>query len=570
MKTYKQRTDSILNKVEKIKQKRRKTVWISVVSSLCAVLVLANVTLLLPQTLTKFGAANGGNMMEAVPDSSTHVTSENHWATEEIDPSYERLVAQIKSVLYDQPNSDEQVESSDYAEAPGAPEDGDMSMENTSQKPTLNQEQAIVEGDIFERTDTHIFYVKKAKNIRQSHQILVYSVEGADSKKVGSHFVKRDVYLGEEYSFIGAPRLYLSEDNNTLIMVAPCEVSGEYTQYYTAIISLDVSNPTAIFEKNRTYLSGSYNASCAENGTLFISSRFSVAQEPDFSEESSFLPQYGGLRNKQSVQASDILYPETTPKYAVYTTLCVIDIETLKEQGFVAMFSMYTSMAVVKENVIFYELTSGCWEEETSKQTLTRIHCFLYKNRLEYKGYVDVLGSLNNATDVKESFGILYVTTKNKNHPKTENQYKIRLLDLEITMKQEWLERSQTAGLLEFYNGTWLKIGGDWRYGLELEVFSQTETGLESVAIYELECGFSKDSKTYFIDEERGLFGLSVTMWTGDNGIQDSYLLLHFDGSVWKKLQVKTPCDGIDDTRAVLIEEYLYIFSGETFYVISV
>ncbi len=570
MKTYKQRTDSILNKVEKIKKKRRKTVWVSVVSSLCAVLVLANVTLLLPQTLTKFdNATNGDNMMEAVPDSSTHVTSENQWATEEVDPSYGRIVAQIKGVLKNNNGSDNaQGEEPTWSETPGALEDeefqGDASV---SQKPTATLN-SVVEGNLIQRTNTHIFYINKAKNVRQSHQILVYSIAGESSERVSSYTLKKDVYLGEEYVFIGMPRLHLSTDGNTLTVVAPCKTSGEITQYYVAIISIDVSDPTAPLEKNKTYLSGTYQSSYTVDGTLFVSSRFSVSDDPDFGEESTFLPQYGVLKNRQSVQADDILYPEEQPKHAIYTTLCKIDEKTLQEQGFIAMFSTYTNVMVSRKNIFMYDLVSGTWGEESSQQTLTRIHVITRENGIGYKGFVEVLGVLKDTDYVEEKDGILYIDTKNSRTNK-ENKYEIRLSDLKLLTKQEGLDAEKNADLIEFYNGTWLDIGGDYRYGLRLETYEQTETGLQSVAAYELECGFSEDNKSYFIDKERGLFGFSAHM-SGDNGIQISYLLLQFDGSDWRVLQTKTPCDSERDTRAVLVDGYLYIFSCSTFYVISV
>ncbi len=573
MKTYKQRTDSILNKVEKIKKKRRKTVWVSVVSSLCAVLILANVTPLLPQMFVKHDNAMGGNMMEALPESSTHVTSDMEEAPENFDPSYKRIISQIKGVLKNEINSDE-AESPSSSAVPGAPQapnGGEAPEEdaNVSQKPMEKPENSIVEGNLLRQTNTHIFYINKAENIRQSHQILVYSIAGEGSEKACSYTLKKDVYLGAEYVFIGRPTLYLSKDNTTLTVVAPCKTIGEIAQYYVAIISVDVSNPTAPLETNRTYLSGSYQSSFMVDGALFVSSRFSVSENPDFMIESTFLPQYGGLNNRQSVQASDILYPEERPKYAIYTTLCKIDEKTLQQQGFIAMFSMYTNLILSNENIFLYDLISGTWGEENSRQTLTRIHAITHENRLEYKGFVEVLGVLKNTDYVEEKEGILYVVTKNSRTNK-ENRYEIRLSDLEFIAKQEGLDVIKDEGLIEFYNGTWLNVSGDYRYGLRLETYEQTETGLQSVAVFELDCGFSEDSDTYFIDKERGLFGLSVIMWTGDNGIQNSYLLLQFDGNDWRILQTKTPCDSLEDARAVLIEGYLYIFSQETFYVISV
>ena len=575
MKTYKQRTDSILTKVEKIKKKRRKTVWVSVVSSLCAVLILANVAIFLPQTFVKFdNNGMGGNMMEAMPESSTmHVTSDMEWTEEPFDPSYERIVSQIKGVLANNSNSkDEQAPSYSAGQGnPQAPEEGGTSMEdaNVSQKPTAMIENSVVGGNLFQRTDAHIFYINKAKNVRQSHQILVYSIAGESSEKVSSYTLKKDVYLGEEYVFIGRPTLYLSTDGNTLTVVAPCKTSGEITQYYTAIISVDVSDPTTLLETNRTYLSGSYQSSRMVDGALFISTRFSVSENPDFMVESTFLPQYGGLKNRQSVQANDILYPEEQSQHAIYTTLCKIDQKTLQEQGFIAMFSMYTNVVVSHENIFMYDLISGTWGEESSKQTLTRIHVIERENRLEYNGFVEVLGVLKNTDYVEEKAGILYVVTKNSRTNK-ENNYEIRLSDLELLAQQEGLDAAKNADLIEFYNGTWLDIGGDYRYSLKLETYEQTETGLQSVAVYELECSFSEDSDSYFIDKERGLFGLSARMWSRDNGLQISYLLLQFDGSNWRVLQTKTPCDSESDTRAVLVEGYLYIFSCSTFYVISV
>lgn len=113
-----------------------------------------------------------------------------------------------------------------------------------------------------------------------------------------------------------------------------------------------------------------------------------------------------------------------------------------------------------------------------------------------------------------------------------------------------------SVALRKFYGDTLLGIGYgervDWSNSLKIELYKETENSVESVATFSYidegyeyngqyyqyaNLGFSKEYKSYFIDAERGLIGLGLTVdasYYTDNGrigaLINRYILLQYDG----------------------------------------
>ena len=118
---------------------------------------------------------------------------------------------------------------------------------------------------------------------------------------------------------------------------------------------------------------------------------------------------------------------------------------------------------------------------------------------------------------------------------------------------------------MDFGEGYLVGIGFGKGGCLKIEVYEEGKTGVDSVAVYEKECDFSQDYKSYLIDREKNLVGLATYSFDG----KLEYVLLHFDGYGWTEL-VKVPVDWtLRDIRGVLIDGWLYVFD-DAFHVVQV
>lgn len=119
--------------------------------------------------------------------------------------------------------------------------------------------------------------------------------------------------------------------------------------------------------------------------------------------------------------------------------------------------------------------------------------------------------------------------------------------------------------LTPFTDDTMVGIGyGDWRDVLKIELYRENETAVDSVAKVEIEnVAFSNQFKSYFLDKENGLIGITVENYNYDYEDRTTFLLYRFDGYNLVKLSETTlnERDGYTDERAVLIDGTLYLFA---------
>ncbi len=605
MKTYKQRTEDILAAFQKKHAARKKhTVAALTAMGTCAA-VLA-VTLLL------------------WPYSKTPPSVDQHK-----DAPYYSVIQALNEAMYTPPQYDNALDeflgdlgniadgltgnasgAAPEMNAPGAsPDANDRYTEVTD-----NQVQGVIEGDLFKRSDTHVFYLR-------NDSLQVYTIDRENSRQVGSY----DVGKTTEWA-PGAAEMYLSGDCKTLTLVQSGSIKNENDSYSAMIkvLQLDVSDPTNIRQKEHSYITGSYLSSRMVDDKLLVISQFYVnSKNVDFKEESTFLPQMGKPGAMVSIAPEDIHIPQKVNR-ARYTVVCQLgkDLQNLGSAAFLG----YSQELYVSKDHVFATCTYTEKQEAdgyVSSKAMTTITALRYSGeKLECVGSVDVAGSVKDQYSMDEYQSILRVVTtisesKYKESTSVDGEYLsmlpgnstvnaslycISLQDLSVVSKKEafapegeqvrsvrfdgttayvctslqlkdpvfFFDLSDlnnitckdtgtidgySSSLVNFGDGLLLGIGYSGRWGLKIELYEESDTGVVSVCFYEHGGSFSEDYKSYFIDRQRQLVGLGVN--------NSRYILLAFNGYELVEV-VNCPLAGDDDTKRAFIDgDWLYMLGQE-------
>lgn len=152
-----------------------------------------------------------------------------------------------------------------------------------------------------------------------------------------------------------------------------------------------------------------------------------------------------------------------------------------------------------------------------------------------------------------------------------------------ITLKDTGTISGYSMSLIKFTNDTLLGIGyGDDFSTLKIELYRTEGASVIPVAKFEMyDVYFSSSFKTYFIDAEHGLIGLSVQTktptdsWRYDYHVE--YLLLHYDGEKlnligqkqWEPINAYYYRD-VDFMRACYIDGEVFLISEHYFDVLEI
>ena len=271
---------------------------------------------------------------------------------------------------------------------------------------TDNQVDGVIEADLIKRTDKYIFYLDRFGG---GAILRVYSIAGEDSVQISEHKITfsgnaTDVYYGQM-------EFYLSKDANAVTVLAP-GYSRE-VGVYTELISLDVSDVTNIHKKTSVVLTGNYVSSRNTNGNLLLISQFTAAEKPDFSDESTFLPQIIIDGKATSVSPDDIVLPEVLDS-RIYTVVTMLDEDDLSVKGNVAYLS-FSNNHYVSEDTVYVtrsyigERTAG---DVTYRGPVTEIVALGYDaDGFEKKQGVTVEGRVKDQYSLDQHKGILRVVT---------------------------------------------------------------------------------------------------------------------------------------------------------------
>ena len=618
MKTYKQRTGDILERARKKQQNKKRTLT-AALSSCAGVAAIALACVLfipLPQPQSEASAYKNSEYYPVIQRLDKKL---NTFKGPVYKNNFEKLTAGIEDffnifagcgsvgtgkgdrMMPGDPAYDDDGMENDWME--GEKGEQESTGSNGYVETTDNQTQGVIEADRFKRTETHIFYLFDGT-------LYAYKIAGLETKLVGSYQVTER----ENSAYRGGGEFYLSQDGKTVTLIRSITLANAaqgVKKVYTEIVSLDVSEPTNITEKGRNYLSGDYVSSRMVDGKLLVINNFYVYRGVDFSDESSFLPQYGDLDTMQSVAADDIVCPKelTTTNYSV---ICQIDESSAEAEDCMALLSYSSTIYASAENLFitrnFREKKSGV------TQTITEFSCISYKDEgLEYVNSATVVGSVLNQYSMDEYEGIFRIVTTRDNGstsaslycidmqsfetvgkvdfaPKGERVYSVRFdrdkayvctalvitmtdpvyaFDLSDVANITYVETGEIKGysssLVQFKDGFLLGIGyGSNRNILKIEIYQETEKSMESITMYELNAEFSEDYKSYFIDRKRGLVGLGISQYDYKTGEGfEGYILLEFDGYKLNEV-LKTELGGSPSLmRATLIDEYFYILGTQ-------
>ena len=289
----------------------------------------------------------------------------------------------------------------------GIPTADDVGAESvgTSGNPEItdNQVAGVIEADMIKRTNSHIFYLSEGK-------LRVYSIKGEESEIVCEYSIEKEE--GYKY-FRNNTEFYISSDSNTLIVVD--SYSGKIGSSFLDIISLDISDPTSITEKKRVRIDGSYLSSRLTNGSLLILSGFSVSSNPNYSNESEFIPQIDTGNGAESIPYDSIVVPDRLTSTR-YTVISKLDETTLSLEGSIAYLSSDAVYVSADSVYLARAYTESVHDPNDSKLvntvSMTEISRLSYSgDGLLDKGSVSVKGSVKDQYSIDEYESNLRVVT---------------------------------------------------------------------------------------------------------------------------------------------------------------
>lgn len=634
MKTYDERTASILSKA-KTKRKKRNTVLASVSGALCVVFVFLGITLFTPYDTTppsveQYAASEYYAIIEKL-NILTYQTPNYENAYEEyILSALQGLGGSIKGELTYGGFPEEDI---DNVTNDAVNSESNVTLEDTQnyEEVTDNQVEGVIESDIFKRSDKYIYYLRGSI-------LYVYSIAGEASKQLGCYEITdQDGYKIGAYD--DSWDMFLSKDCKTITLI-----SSVYNQKTSSanvlLVSLDVSDPTAITENQRSYLTGNYVSSRMIDDELLVMAHYNANwHKIDFSDETTFVPQYGTTEDMKCIEAGNIIYPEELTS-TNYTVVCKIDAATLEATS-TAAFLSYTDEVYVSAEKVYatrnYTSTTVGDDGVTCSKRMTEISALNYSGEsMSFAGTVSVAGTIDNQYYLDEYDGILRIVTTTDTdtyieHTETDGDMAVHwyesytsttnaslyCIDLDtwnvIASVENFAPEGETVESVRFdgnyayvctavvvtltdpvfyfdltdltnitykdtgdisgYSSSLVNFGdyllgigfGDSSDTLKIEMYQETETGVESVCVYEVySCGFSTEYKSYLIDRKNMRLGLGYTSY--EKGYIGYYTLLQFDGYQLIPVIEEYLYGGNDYKRAVIIDEYIYMFSNDEIY----
>ncbi len=376
---------------QKVKTKRIKhpRVWLTVAACFCCGIVALNMWLFIP-------------FSTSAPDVSMYSDSE-----------YYDIIVKLNEVTYVKPKYKNNFDKYFRGIFKGATTEDSINMEvadgaevgSTYKEVTDNQVASVIEGDLIKRSDKHIFYL-------DNDTLRVYSIAGESSAQVG--YYKVTGAIDDVWHYYPPKReMYLSEDCKTVTVVTQYN-AHKSNQPTVALISLDVSDPANITLNKTVKLTGSYLSSRLTGGELLLMSRFNVGRDPDFSDESQFLPQINSGEGYESVPMDGIISPERL-NAARYTVVCKLDPVTL-ELGDSSAFLSYSDDVYVSKDILYvarsYTYSEHLTEGYNTNTAVSDISAMRYSGEdFEFIDTVTVKGHVKDQYSMDEYEGLLRVVT---------------------------------------------------------------------------------------------------------------------------------------------------------------
>ena len=232
------------------------------------------------------------------------------------DSEYYGVICQLNELTFEQPrykNNAAMILASIKALSP--PLAGDSSpgytgsnFDSEYREITDNQVAGVIEADRIKRSDTHIYYLDDTV-------LRIYSIAGESTAEVGSY----EIVPRGKHSYLDTWEFYLSGDCKTVTVV---------TQYYESplrhvrLVSLDVSDPAAVTERDSFDITGMYLTSRKTDGSILLLTEFVVNKQTlDFDDESTFLPRIDEGDGARTIPASSIKIGRASCRERVFTAV---------------------------------------------------------------------------------------------------------------------------------------------------------------------------------------------------------------------------------------------------------
>lgn len=119
-----------------------------------------------------------------------------------------------------------------------------------------------------------------------------------------------------------------------------------------------------------------------------------------------------------------------------------------------------------------------------------------------------------------------------------------------------------STSLIDF-GGDLLGIGVDARQNFKLEAYRETGDSVESVCYYIINGRYSDEYKSYYVNREKGLIGLGIYDYNNESPYR--YVLIKYNGAKFTEVLNVEMQGNRDLMRAVLVDDYFYIFSDKDF-----
>lgn len=271
---------------------------------------------------------------------------------------------------------------------------------------TDNQFEGIIEGDLFKRSDKAIFYLDPIT-------LTLYSYSTEDAVQLDSINIPAEFGFSVDSVYYYNSVIYLSPDCGSVSVVLP-------SYQKTLAVSVDVSAPDDMKKGGYFEISGGYITSRMIEGKLLTVTGWGIEPEPDFSDESAYLPQFTSGEKTQSIAADDITYTETSWR-PFYTVMALLDMNSLDVVDSAAVLDYAEVVTVSENNIIFSSYFSdrsqkpGEKEGETLHKIVRRSTVYVISHRdgkLDIIGNVKVDGMPTDQYAMDEYDGMLRVVTE--------------------------------------------------------------------------------------------------------------------------------------------------------------
>ena len=480
---------------------------------------------------------------------------------------------------------------------------------------TDNQVSGVIEADIFKRTTTHIFYIRGAK-------IYAYSIDGENSRVVGSlvftdtySYNSREMYLstdGKTATIIHTDSSYPSKTRVSLVDVSSPDdmkivncttVKGQYVDSRYAnqelllftrfqitntesedgyIPSVDSGNGFELLAPDRIIAPQKFN-----NNSYLVVSKISekklsyVDSLALLGFDSTLYVSQGSIYTTRGFNFNKT--ENNIYSYANKTEIVKINYEgdTLSIDGAITVnglirnqYSMdeYDGILRVFTSVIQGQYTvyqGSLWQDEDVSPSVSQAN----QNITSASLYCIELGDEMKVLASVECFAPQGETVQSARFDKTsayvctaivftDPVFVFDLSDLQnITYKDTGVIEGYSHSLIELKDGLLFGIGQtDWST-IKLELYSQDESGLNSLSKIEIEHAFgTSEYKAHYINREEMIFGFAYRDYYEGTWYYSIYKVVDNELTIVYNTKLHEG-NYFENCRGVLIDGYFYILT---------